>query len=96
MQICIQHIFSGYHIESTKKSLAEARVFCKNLGQKLFEPKSLEADNEVNQLVKAQGHFDLSLFLDVTNVLGNQGILTLSAIIKIIKRPVSRKRPIKL
>ena len=35
--------------------MPEARAFCNNLGQKLFEPKSLEVNNEVNRLAKAQG-----------------------------------------
>ena len=42
-------------MESTKKTFAEATKFCNNLGQKLFEPKSLEVNNEVNKLAKAQG-----------------------------------------
>ena len=48
-------LFSEYHLELTPKTLAEATAFCKNLGQKLFEPKSLEADNEVSKLAKAEG-----------------------------------------
>ena len=48
-------LFSEYHLELTPKTLPEATNFCNNLGQKLFEPKSLEADNEVSKLAKAQG-----------------------------------------
>ena len=45
-------LFLGYHLEVTKRTLAEAKAFCNNLGQKLFEPKSLEANSEVNKLAK--------------------------------------------
>ena len=45
-------LFLGYHLEVTKRTLAEAKAFCNNLGQKLFEPKSLEANSEVNELAK--------------------------------------------
>ena len=47
-------LFSEYHIESTTKTLAEAKAFCNSLGQKLFEPKSFRANNEVNELAKTE------------------------------------------
>ena len=34
--------------------MAEARAFCNNLGQKLFEPKYLEINSEVSKLAKEQ------------------------------------------
>ena len=60
-----------YHIESTKKSLAEARAFCINRGQKLFEPKSLEAINEVIEIAKAQGVTESVLWIGIWRYQGN-------------------------
>ena len=48
-------VFSEYHIDYSEKTFTEAKAFCNSLGQKLFEPKNLQANNEVAELAKTAG-----------------------------------------
>ena len=52
--------------------MPEARAFCNNLGQKLFEPKSLEAINQVSELAKAQGGYAWGYWIGIHDQI-NQG-----------------------